>query len=93
MINLHRQPSFSKITVDQKKDEEMGHLNKTTSTSKQSLPPQQNIKTQALIIENLTIFKKSNSHHIIKNANVEANFGEITAIMGPSGSGKTSLLR
>jgi ABC-type multidrug transport system ATPase subunit len=29
----------------------------------------------------------------LNNLNLDANFGQITAIMGPSGGGKTSLLR
>lgn len=46
----------------------------------------------ALFVSNLNVTSNKRKS-ILKNINMEARFGEITALMGPSGSGKTSLLR
>lgn len=49
-------------------------------------------KNIALYVTNLNV-TSNKGKSILKNINMEARFGEITALMGPSGSGKTSLLR
>ena len=58
---------------------------------KQPLSP--SYSKQAILVESLNVLNKKTKKHILKNVSIEANFGEITAIMGPSGSGKTTLLR
>ena len=81
--------NHQKITV---KDE---HLASPLISEHQPLSPSSHHHhlPQALLVQGLNVIKKKTNQHILKDVTIEANYGEITAIMGPSGSGKTTLLR